>query len=146
MIANKWIGSYRYDNDRHQRLVGSPQTNFEVEFVYWKADGFVGEVVDDPHTGGTPGTGKIIGRISGGRIEFVKEMPVLTMLVNAKRRLTRPDRKHCDIFYSGTLSPDGKSMSGVWKIKFGFALIGGWPAIFFPMSGTWTMTAVEQPA
>src|SRR5262249_48746867 len=132
-----------YDNDRHQRSIGSAETNFAVEFIYWKDDGFVGEVVDDPHTGGTPGTGRIVGRISGGWIEFVKEMPVLTTIVSGQR-ITRPDRKHHDIFYSGTLSSDGKSMSGVWKIKFGLMFFGLWPAIFFPTTGTWTMTTAEE--
>ena len=146
MIAKKWIGSYRYDNEKHRKAVGWEQTVFEVEFVSWHADEFVGKIVDDPDTGGTPGTGEIVGSISGGRIEFVKKMPVLTLISGIHTRVTRSNRKHPDIFYAGTVSPDGTSMSGEWRIKLGFGFFGLWPTIFLPMSGTWTMTAVEERA
>jgi len=68
-------------------------------------------------------------------------MPVLAIFGRDHRFKLMPEKRHRDIFYTGTVSADGRSMSGQWKMKLGFGFIGFSPAIFFPSSGTWEMTA-----
>jgi len=140
MIASKWTGSYRYDKPALQRASGFPRTNFEIAFMSWNGDAFVGTVVDDLHTGGTPGRGEIIGTLSGSRIAFVKRMPVFAYFGHGRLEV-KPEKRHRNIFYTGTVSADSRSMSGQWRMKLGFGLVGFLPAIFFPSSGTWEMTA-----
>lgn len=140
MIASRWTVSYRYDRPALQKASGFARTNFDIVFTSWDGGAFVGTVVDDLHTGGTPGRGEVIGTLSGNRIAFVKRMPVFAYFGHDRLEV-KPGKRHRDIYYTGTVSAEGRSMSGQWRMKLGFGLVGFQPAIFFPSSGTWEMTA-----
>ncbi len=143
MNHTKWTGSYKYTKDKLQKLTRSDQTDFEIEIISSKGNSFVGKVVDKSPTGATAGVGEITGNVSGNGIEFVKKMPVMA-LIKGNELVHMQHKRHRDIFYVGIISADGKSMSGEWKFKFGFGLLGILPVMFLPTSGTWKMTAIEE--
>jgi hypothetical protein len=141
MIAKgSWKGQYKYDNKAHQKLKGVAGTNFVIDIVPTTDEYFTGTVQDDLETGGTEGVGQITGRVTGNKIEFVKQMPVMTMLLAKKGMRKTFNRKHRKIYYTGTFSDDRKTVSGQWKFKFGFIRIWIMPVPVMPSSGTWTMT------
>jgi hypothetical protein len=143
MIAKgKWTGHYKYDRKSVEELRGIDQTGFEIEIVSTNNEFFTGTVRDDQKTGGTEGIGEINGKVTGSRIEFIKQMPVLTVLVQKGTRKTY-NKKHPPIYYTGTLSDDRKTVSGQWRINFGFIWVGILPVPMMPMKGSWTMSLAE---
>ena len=116
----QWIGQYKFDKEVYQRMIGFDSTNFEIEITAVDNNTFVGKVKDDLTTGGTEGIGEIVGKISGEKIEFIKQMPIMTLLIGKGGTRKTFKKKHRKIYYSGTFSSDGKSINGQWKFKFGF--------------------------
>lgn len=141
-MYKKWKGSYQYNNYKIQKIIGFSHTNFECEIIPLLINEIEGWITDDVATGGTPGRGKIIGKVFGNQIGFIKKMPVKSV-VSGKKIILMQNEKHRDIFYKGMISPDGRSMSGEWKFKFGFGFVGILPTVFLPSSGTWEMKAIE---
>ena len=139
----RWAGQYKYDKEILQKAIGFDSTNFEIEITSIDNNIFLGKVQDDLTTGGTEGIGEIKGRVSGDAIEFVKHMPIMTLLVGKKATRKTLNKRHCKIYYSGTFSSDGKSMSGQWRFKFGFIWFGLFPIPSIPTKGTWTMKLIE---
>ena len=138
-----WIGEYKFDKELHQRMTGFDSTNFEIEITNVENGNFFGKVQDDLTTGGTEGIGEIKGKITGDIIEFVKQMPVMTLLVDKNGTRKTLNKKHRKIFYSGSFSSDRKSISGQWRFKFGFICFGLFPIPILPTKGTWTMKLTE---
>ncbi len=138
-----WIGYYKYDKQAYQERAGFDKTNFEVEILTIENDNFIGKVQDDITTGGMEGIGEIFGKVNGDKIEFVKQMPIMTLLVNKKGTRKTFNKKHRKIYYYGTFSNDWKSVNGQWKFKFGFIWIGIIPIPIIPAKGTWTMSLQE---
>lgn len=138
-----WTGQYKFDKEVHQKKRGFESTNFEIEITAVNNNNFVGKVQDDLRTGGTEGIGEISGKISGEKVEFIKQMPVLTLLVGKEGTRKTLHQKHVKIVYSGTFSSDRKSISGKWKIKSGLIWFGLIPIPVIPTKGSWTMKRKE---
>ena len=138
-----WIGQYKFDKEVHQKMTGFASTNFEIEITYVDNNNFFGTVQDDLTTGGTEGIGDIQGKVTGDVVEFVKQMPVMTLLIGKNGTRKTLNKKHRKIYYSGTFSSDKKSISGQWRFKFGFIWFGLIPIPVTPTKGTWTMKLRE---
>jgi hypothetical protein len=106
-------------------------------------DNFLGKVQDDLATGGTEGVGQIKGKVQGDKVEFIKQMPIMTLAIGKSRKRKTLNKKHRNIYYSGTFSSDKKSISGRWRFKFGFIWLGLLPVPVTPTTGTWTMKLKE---
>jgi hypothetical protein len=124
-------------------MSGFEQTNFEIEITKVDNNSFIGTVKDDLTTGGTEGIGHIEGKVAGNNVKFVKQMPVMTLLVDRRGTRKTFNKKHRHIYYSGTFSGDRKSISGQWRHKFGFIWFGPIPIPILPVKGTWTMKLKE---
>jgi hypothetical protein len=138
-----WIGHYKFDKEAHQKMTGFDSTNFEIEITHLDKNIFFGTVKDDLFTGGTEGIGEVHGKVKGDIVEFVKQMPVMTLLVDKVGTRKTLNKKHRKIYYSGTFSSDKKSISGQWRFKFGFIWSGLIPIPVIPTKGTWTMKLTE---
>ena len=144
MIAKgTWTGQYKYDNNTHLELRGFEATNFEIKIIDIDNEQFTGKVQDDLSTGGTEGIGDITGIVDGDKIEFVKQMPVLTVIAGRNGTRKTFNKKHRKIYYSGILSNDGKTANGRWKFKAGFVLAGLMLIFGKGNGGTWTMKLSE---
>ncbi|MDO3628706.1 hypothetical protein [Mucilaginibacter sp. BT774] len=137
-----WKGLYKYNNKIHHEL-RREGTKFEISIIEINNDHFAGTVQDDLATGGTEGIGEITGHVTGNEVYFVKQMPIMTTLnpINGARKTF--NKKHPNIYYTGTFSDDGKSISGQWRFKAGFTLVGLLLIIGLANKGTWTMTLTE---
>ena len=135
-----WKGQYKHDNKVHHRIEGVEATNFEINITSVDNEHFTGTVEDDLLTGGTEGIGQITGSVWGEQVEFIKQMPVLTTLNPKTGARKTYDRKHPKIYYTGTLSDDGRTISGRWKFKPGLILVGLMLLLGAGNGGTWTMT------
>ncbi len=134
-----WIGQYKFDKKVHQEKNGFEYTNFEIEITDVDNNDFIGKVQDDLTTGGTEGIGEIEGKVVGENIEFVKQMPILTLLIGKEGTRKTINKKHPKIYYSGIFSSDRKSISGQWRFKARFIWFGLIPIPVIPSKGTWTM-------
>ncbi|ABG57871.1 hypothetical protein [Cytophaga hutchinsonii] len=139
----QWTGYYSFLNEKINKARGFIQTNFTIEILSVNGNTFKGTVADDLSTGGTEGIGEIKGISSGNKIEFVKQMPVLTVFVDRAGTKKTYNKKHRPIYYYGDLSSDGKTISGQWKFKLGFIWIGIIPVPMHPSKGTWMMKLKE---
>jgi len=95
-IAGGWLGTYYYDSHREP-------SRFEATFSPLGADGrFAGRILDDSLLGEASANN---GVQTGRSISFVKVY-------------IRPPRSHitAPVYYEGTLSEDGKTMAGTWRL------------------------------
>ena len=138
-----WTGYYKFNSADVQKLSGFDRTDFEITIQNVEKNNFTGIVKDNLETGGTEGIGEIKGTIFGNQIKFVKQMPVMTIIVDKKGTRKILNRKHRPIFYSGIISTDGKFISGDWKFKFGFIWFGLLPIPVPSNKGTWEMKLIE---
>src|SRR5262249_11740988 len=88
-MQGTWIGTYKYDSKNHsglnKRVIG-----FTIVITDFDGINFQGTVTDDLESGGTKGEGVITGIIQNNKIEFVKQMPVLTLTNRKGRRIEAP--------------------------------------------------------
>lgn len=138
-----WTGHYKFDNEAIQKASGSERTSFEITIQEINKNSFTGIVEDDLKTGGTEGIGEIKGTVIGDRIEFVKQMPIMTLIIDKKGSRKTLNKKHRPIYYSGTFSADNKTIQGSWRFKFGFIWLGLLPIPIFPTKGSWEMKLAE---
>ncbi|MBL7733147.1 MAG: hypothetical protein JNM88_18390 [Chitinophagaceae bacterium] len=138
-MKGTWIGFYKYDRERAQKTIGFEKTFFTLIIHAFDGKKFEGSVTDDTESGGMEGEGKIAGQIINNTVTFQKHMPRATFLFkDGSRKIT--NRKHPTIYYSGTLSQDGREISGSWKIKTQIAfLFGIIPFPYNPHGGCWSM-------
>lgn len=136
----RWSGHYTFDNQEHNKIRGFEFTKFDIDIVNVDNDNFSGKVQDDLSTGGTEGIGDITGKVNGDKVEFIKQMPVMTVLVDKKGTRKTFNKKHRKLYYSGTFSADKKSIGGSWRFKFGFVFLGIIPVPMVTSKGTFTMT------
>lgn len=138
--TGNWRGYYSFLDPEINKIRGFDKTNFDIQIITIIGNKFTGKIEDDLTTGGTEGIGEIVGQINGDKIEFVKKMPVMTLLVDKKgTRITR-NKKHRPIYYTGDFSSDKLTITGTWKFKFGFVWLGIIPIPVRPSKGTWSMT------
>lgn len=136
-----WKGQYTFANPAHNKLRGFELTTFYIEITGVNGPKFAGTVHDDLATGGTEGTGEIAGKVSGDVVEFVKQMPVKTLIGENGRRKTY-SKKHSKLYYSGRMAADG-SISGSWRFRSELIWIGLIPHLSEPVGGTWNMRLME---
>jgi hypothetical protein len=139
----RWNGDYSFSNQEINKARGFGKTNFHIDILTVDDNNFIGTVQDDLNTGGTEGVGEVKGKVTGDKIEFVKLMPIMTLLVDKKGTKKTFNRKHRPIYYTGQFSSDRKTISGNWKFKFGFIWMGIIPIPVVPSKGTWTMKLKE---
>ena len=132
----KWSGVYEYDYIPLSDLTPDP-VSFELFFQFTSSTDFTGQVRDDPSSS-MPESGTVSGKLTGNRIEFVKQMPIATYMEPNGESL-KFDNPHPDIFYSGEYIADENLMIGTWQIK------PVSPGIFEQSgaSGTWHADAVN---
>ena len=140
----QWTGHYSFMDEKINKIRGYEKTFFEIEILSVNNNEFAGKIQDDLTTGGTEGIGQVSGKIVGDRIDFVKLMPVMTLIVDRKGTRKTLNRKHRPIYYSGQFSSDGQTISGTWRFKFGFVRIGIIPIPFLPSKGIWSMTRKNE--
>ena len=139
MLGN-WKGSYKYGNEKIQKIIGHNETEFEIIIDKFDGESFSGKVTDDEETGGMKETGQIFGRIESNNIYFEKLMPKNYQIssVNGDRKYS--EKSHPKIYYFGKISNDRNKFEGNWKFKkrlgFLFYVI---PIIYSPGNGTWKM-------
>jgi hypothetical protein len=136
----KWTGHYSFIDQKVNKIRGYEKTLFEIEILTVNDNTFTGKIQDDLITGGTEGVGEILGKIIGDRIDFVKLMPIMTLLIDNKGTRKTLNKKHRPIYYTGQFSSDGQTVSGTWRFKFGFVWIGIIPVPVKASKGMWTMT------
>lgn len=135
----KWQGTYTFDDKRVNLARGFDHTAFVIEITTLHGNQFTGTVQDDPNTGGMEGIGTITGHVDKDRIQFVKQMPVMTLLMNKQGLRKKLPKKHRPIYYSGTLSEDRSSAEGSWKFKPGIVWMGLFPMPMVTSTGKWSM-------
>lgn len=140
-----WTGSYRFSDPKINKIRGFEQTNFVIQIREVDGESFSGTVEDDLSTGGMEGVGEIHGKVIGDRIEFVKQMPRMTLLVDKNGTRKTQNKKHRLLYYSGQFSADKKEIKGAWKFKPGFIWYGIIPIPVGSTKGTWTMDLKEEP-
>ncbi len=96
--AGQWIGQYKYDRQDHQKKVGFAYTNFEIEITGVRDNNFSGKVQDDLTTGGTEGIGEVTGKVFEDRIEFIKQMPIMSLLFGKEGKRKTFNKKHPKIY------------------------------------------------
>lgn len=136
----QWTGFYSFSDIEVNKIRGFEKTNFDIQILSINENKFTGTVQDDLATGGTEGIGEIFGQIHGDRIEFVKRMPVMTLIVDRKGTKKTLNKKHRPIFYSGRISNDGHTVTGTWELKSGFVWFGLIPVPVRRSTGVWSMT------
>jgi len=122
-VGGRWAGTYTYDP-----MPGPgdfPTIGFVLEVATELVSRFRGNVQDDP-TAGMPEVGTVEGYISGGRVEFIKRMPVLYLFEDGRvRHIAECVRGWWGleldgpvpappIFYEGTFATDGQELVGRW--------------------------------
>ena len=113
-IQGGWLGTYCYLPSEQMEPV-----RFEAHFDSIEIGNFRGTVIDD----GPLGEASVVGRQNGDQIAFMK-----TYIRSHPDYLTAP------IEYAGTMSEDGKYLSGTWALRWReFGLIprlrnGSWEA------------------
>lgn len=142
-LQGKWKGSYTFSDKQVNIARGFDYTLFEIQITSVVGNQFSGIVQDDLSTGGMEGVGTIEGTLNEGTIHFVKQMPVMTLLMNKDGLRKTIPKKHRPIYYTGTISEDDKSIEGTWKFKPGIVWMGIFPMPMVTSKGTWSMRMVE---
>ena len=132
-MQGTYKGTYTYH--KHHRLMGQ-ETKFTIIITDYDGTSFTGTVTDDVENGGTKGEGTIKGSIKNGKIEFIKQMPVMTLGTQDGKRIEVP-KKHRPVNYSGTLI--GNVFEGDWKIKRGMIFNKFVIAFGIGTTGIWKM-------
>lgn len=135
-MLGKWTGTYQYVGKRINKVRQNRITQFEIEIIEFEGIHFSGKVQDDLATGGTPGIGKITGKIKDNKISFIKEMPVQAIILKDGTRMEE-DKPHRKIYYTGILEKG--EIKGKWKFKFGFGKVHNQWVIFAGTRGIWQM-------
>lgn len=143
-MIGKWKGTYNYFIPKEYKGLQLNPVEFEVEIVAMENECFTGKVQDNVEMGGMPGVGEIIGNINNGLIVFEKNMPFETMLTKNGDQITKKNKKHPTIVYSGKLESDKRIIQGKWKFKkLKFMWISLIPWWYDLGNGTFTMQKID---
>jgi hypothetical protein len=138
--VGQWSGYYSFLDKEITKIRGFEKTYFDIQILTVNDNTFTGKVQDDLSSGGTEGIGEINGKIQGDRIDFVKTMPIMTVIIDKKGTKKTSNRKHRPIFYTGFFSSEDNTVTGTWRFKFGFVWLGIVPVPVRPSKGVWSMT------
>ena len=134
ITRGKFVGFYKYNNERIQKNLSRDQTFFDIEIKEVDGEYFFGSVKEEPV--GQPGIGTINGVMIADKISFIKQMSIAASITREGQSKTYNTR-HPKIYYEGYYA-DNK-FKGTWKIKFGFIFVGLLPIPIPPTSGIWEM-------
>jgi len=143
-MKGNWNGNYKYDKKEIQKIIGFEQTNFKIIINEFDNINFVGKVIDDQNTGGMKGEGEIIGKVENGIINFIKQMPNNSLILNLDGDRKQTNKKHSPIYYTGKQVNPNKFI-GTWKFKNRIGLLFGFlPIIFSPGKGQWEIEREQK--
>ena len=77
-FEGEWKGVYEYKLSERFNKLNLPEVEFDIKIEKFENDKFIGTVEDNLKNGGTPGIGKIEGRLMKNKVKFVKKMPIHT--------------------------------------------------------------------
>ena len=142
-MRGTWDGYYKYSDSAFQKALGFDRTNFVITIHNVDKNIFKGTVTDDQTTGGMDGIGRITGTIHGNTVKFTKHMPY-GLEFDLQGDTYNTGKKHPTLYYSGTLSKDGRHAKGIWKfgIKI-YMLLGILPIPYRQGTGTWEIKLRE---
>lgn len=144
MIKKKYRGSYQYNSQKIQELIGHKRTFFNLEFEIFEDDTLKGTVEDDISTGGMTEVGEIRGEVYEDSIFFQKQMPHYGGIDKNGNIIIQHKKKHPSLFYVGQIST-GNSYTGTWEFeKMWFLWLGFIPYRRSMGNGTWEMTLIED--
>jgi len=99
-MIGAWKGKYKYSVRQSSELYDK-EVEFLLKITEFDGENFTGTVQDNDHDYGTRGVGTIIGKINNNSIEFIKQMPIKTMVSMNGKRLENEKEKHPPIYYTG---------------------------------------------
>lgn len=140
-MIGTWKGKYRYNLKQIPKL-NDKEVGFLLKITEFDGEKFIGTVQDDDQDLGTKGIGNIEGKINGNHIEFIKQMPIRSMMLKNGKKIEAENKKHHPIYYTGA-SNMKDSYSGQWKIKAGISFTNMIFYISFGTKGTWEITKIE---
>jgi hypothetical protein len=140
-MIGTWKGKYKY-NLKYNPEFNDKKVEFTVEIKEFDGEKFIGTVRDDDENYGTKGLGTIEGKLNCNDINFIKQMPIKSVLDRNGRRLEFENEKHKPIHYFGTLNSTN-SCTGKWKIKGGIRFKNFSFYFSFATKGTWEMVKIE---
>ena len=109
-IAGGWLGTYAYQGAHSWQ----PPMRFEATFAVGDGGRITGTILDD----GPPGEADVNGTQTGRQVQFVKVY-----------RMADPYYEIAPIQYEGTLSDDGRQMTGTWTVNYSrLRMHGVWEA------------------
>jgi len=137
-MRGTWQGSYEYEHP--------PLTAVDFTMVIDDVQGarFSGTVKDHEETGGTPGVGRISGKVVDDGVVFTKQMPIYCGRDENLRRIVDPNKKHPKLFYTGEFAPSNRVLYGNWRFKYGWMWRGWIPYRVSYGSGRWSMRKVND--
>jgi hypothetical protein len=135
-MLGTWRGSYEYE------IHDMPTVDFIVEIDEVRGAKFSGTVKDDEAMGGTPGLGRIAGKVVGDGVVFTKQMPILCGRDAQGTRVVDPGQKHPKLYYTGEFAPGNQRLSGTWRFKTTWLWKGWIPYRVSYVSGRWYMRKV----
>jgi len=143
-MTEKWEGSYKFDSDKIQKIIGHPCTFFTIDMEIFEDDTLKGTIQEDASSGGMKGVGEVKGEVYKNTIYFEKYMPTRSTIIDLKGTRRTSDEKHPVLFYEGELVEENK-YQGKWQFerRWGF-LFGFFPYKFSPGHGTWEMKLVNN--
>jgi hypothetical protein len=137
-MSGTWEGSYEYE------IPDMPTVNFIVEIDEVRGSKFSGTVKDDEAMGGTPGIGRIEGKVVGDGVIFTKQMPIYFGRDEQGTRVVDPGQKHPTLHYTGEFAPSNQRLSGTWRFKTAWLWKGWIPYRVSYISGRWYMRKVSE--
>lgn len=139
-MIGTWKGKYKYHLKKGVEF-NDQEVEFIIEIKEFDGEKFSGTVQDNDEYFGTKGIGTIEGKIKENTIDFVKQMPVKTLVLNHKKRVEDSSKKHRPVYYSGS-SDQHNSFSGTWKIKGGIGFFNKQLYLSLPTKGFWEMSKI----
>ena len=143
-VSGQWLGYFAYAETEIWGNMVPNSVPFEIELKQGWWGRIKGTVKDDVKQGGSKGIGTIKGHVKKHSIEFVKQMPFLTIIslvgkVKPRFETFEYDQPHMPIYYKGTFNDDLTEVNGTWELKADVVTINGQ---LFPLNasrGTWRM-------
>jgi hypothetical protein len=148
METGLYKGSYQFNNERIGRQRGFEKTYFTIVITDSDGHSFNGWVEDDLSTGGMEGRGTVSGKLYSDGIEFVKNMPYLSIIredsaTGEYGQMIDKTKKHEPIYYDG-VEIENNHYGGKWAFKYGVLMqVAVW-LMGAKMGGTWEMSKVNN--
>ncbi len=89
-------------------------------------------------TGGTAGVGDFSGSIKGNKIEFIKRMPIKTLVLPDGTRIEE-EKLHRPIYYKGIIDESTGLIQGTWRFKVGIGFVKGQLTFYKGTKGEWKL-------